>query len=121
MRRLTLIPLLLLIVLLGACDDISGVGGRDMDGSWSARVDGETVWLSLRDDRGLIRGSGEWGYDDIYVDGERRDGEVWLIFEFNRYNPIEFEGRVRRSELEGRLYGSGYDGVRVRFRRESRR
>lgn len=121
MRRLTLIPLLLLFVLLGACDDIAGVGGRDVDGTWSARVDGESVWLSLRDDRGVIRGSGEWGYDDIYVDGERRSGEIWLIFEFGRYNPIEFEGRVRGSELEGRLYGSGYDGVRVRFRRGSRR
>ena len=72
-------------------------------------------------DRGLIRGSGEWGYDDVYVDGERDDGEIWLIIEFNHYNPIEFEGRVRGSELEGYLYGSGYDGVRVRFRRESRR
>lgn len=121
MRKRSLIPLLLLFVLLGACGDITGSGSRSLDGEWGARVDGETVWFSLRDSRGDIRGDGEWGYDYIHVDGERFDRDVYLVFDFNRYNPIEFEGRVNSSEIDGRLYGSGYDGVRVRFRRESRR
>ena len=121
MRRLSIIPLLLLFVLLGACDDITGPGSRSLDGQWSARIAGETVWISLRDSRGVIRGSGEWGYDHIYVDGERFSNDVFLVFDFGRYNPIEFEGRVRNRELEGRVYGSGYHGERVRFRRESRR
>lgn len=121
MRRLTLIPLLLLFGVLGACGDITGPGSRSFDGEWSARVDGEIVWFSLRDSRGDIRGDGEWGYDYIYVDGERFDRDVYLVFEFNRYSRIEFEGRLSSSEIDGRIYGSGFDGKRVRFRRESRR
>src|SRR5690606_15393912 len=100
MRRFTLIPLLLLLALVGACDDITGPGSRDLDGEWSARIDGETVWFSLRDSRGDLRGDGEWGYDRIYVDGERFDRDVYLVFEFNGFNPIEFEGRVSSREIE---------------------
>ena len=121
MRRLALFPLLLLIVVLGACADATGPGRRALDGDWSARIDGETVWISLREDRGSIRGSGEWGVDDVYVSGERYDSEVRLVFEFSRYNPIELEGRLVSQEIEGRLYGSGYQGELVRFRRDSRR
>lgn len=117
MRRLALIPLLLAVLFLTACDDVTGTG-RSLDGEWVARVDGEEVWFSIRDSGGDIRGSGEWGYDDIYVTGDRRDRDVWLVFEFDRFNPIELEGRIQGRELEGRLYGSGYDGVRVRFRRD---
>lgn len=118
MRRLALLPILLVTLLLGACDDLTGPGGRSLDGQWVARVEGEQVWLSLRDDGRDIRGSGEWGYDDIYVSGERRSSDVYLVFEFDRYNPIELEGRINNREIEGRLYGSGLDGERVRFRRD---
>lgn len=118
MRRLAFIPLLLVVLLLGACTDITGVGSRTLDGRWSARIDGETIWISLRDDRGRIRGSGEWGWDEVYINGDRYGSEVYLYFEFNRYNPIEFEGRISRREFEGRIYGSGYHGERVRFRRD---
>lgn len=121
MRRLALIPLLLLIVALGACTDFTGPGHRALDGEWSARIDGESVWLSLREDRGSIRGSGEWGRDIVYVTGERYGNEVYLQFEFRYFNPIELEGRLASWEIDGRLYGSGYQGERVRFRRESRR
>ena len=119
MRRLALLPLLLLTALtLGACDQVTGISGRSVDGRWSARIGGEDVWLSLRDDRGDIRGSGEWGYDDVYVTGERNDTDVYLRFEFDQYNPIELEGVIIDRDLEGRLYGSGLDGDRVRFRRD---
>lgn len=119
MRRMVWAPLLVVVALaLGGCQDVVGIGHNSVDGQWSARVDGETIWISLRDDRGRIRGSGDWGYDPIYVNGERYNSEVYLYFEFNRYNPIEFEGRVRNREIDGRLYGSGYNGVRVRFQRD---
>ena len=118
MRRLVLIPLLL-VVVLGACTDATGTGRRTLDGEWSARIDGETVWLSLREDGGSIRGSGEWGRDALYITGERYNDEVHLVLEFSRFNPIELEGRLVNRELEGRLYGSGYQGERVRFQRDS--
>ena len=121
MRKFAMLPLLMLILFVAACDDITGVGGRSLEGDWTARVEGEQIWLSIRDDRGDVRGSGEWGYDDIWISGERMDSDVYLIFEFDRYNPIELEGRISGGEIEGRLYGSGYDGERVQFRRESRR
>lgn len=118
MRRLALLPLLLVTLLLGACDDLTGPGGRSLDGDWTARIEGESVWLSLRDDGREIRGSGEWGYDDVYVTGERVDSDIYLVFEFDRYNAIEFEGRITNREIDGRLYGSGLDGERVLFRRD---
>lgn len=118
MRRLALLPLLLAALILGACDDVTGLGGRSLDGEWSARIDGEEVWVSLRDDGGEIRGSGEWGYDDVFVTGERDGSEVYLVFEFDDYNPIELEGAIVSREIDGRLYGSGLEGERVRFRRE---
>jgi hypothetical protein len=118
MRRITMLPLLLLTLLLGACDDVSGLGGRTVDGDWSARIDGEEVWVRLRDSRGEIRGSGDWGFDDVYVTGDRFDSDVYLEFDFDDFNPIEFEGIVRGRELEGRLYGSGLNGEYIRFHRE---
>lgn len=118
MRRLVLLPLLLAVVLLGACSDLTGPGSRSLEGEWVARIEGEEVWFSARDDRGDIRGSGEWGIDDVYVTGERRDSDVYIVFEFDRFNPIELEGEIRNREIDGRLYGSGYDGVRVRFVRD---
>lgn len=122
MRRLGLIPLLLLLIVgLGACTDIIGPGGRTLDGDWSARVLGESVWLSLREDRGSVRGSGDWGRDVVHVTGERYGNEVYLIFEFRHFQPVELEGRLVNREIDARLYGSGYRGERVRFRRESRR
>jgi hypothetical protein len=121
MPRLALIPLLLLIMVLGACTDFTGPGGRALDGDWSARIDGDLVWLSLREDYDGIRGSGDWGRDVVYVTGERYGNEVYLVIDFRYYNPIEFEGRLVNREIDGRLYGSGYQGERVRFRRESRR
>jgi hypothetical protein len=109
---------LLLALLLGACGDLTGLGGRSLDGEWSARIDGEEVWMSLRDDRGEVWGDGEWGWDDVYVSGDRDGSEVYLAFEFDRYRPIEFEGTIRGREIEGRLYGSGLDGRRIRFYRD---
>ena len=118
MRRIALIPLLLMVVL-GACDDFIGPGHRSLDGDWIARIDGETVEISLRDDDRDIRGSGDWGRDDVHITGERYHDDVYLVFEFNRFNPIELEGRIVSREIEGRLYGSGYHGESVRFRRDS--
>lgn len=122
MRRLFIIALLLVMVVLGACHDVAGPGrGGSLDGQWSGQIDGERIWISLRDDRGVVRGSGDWGYDDIDVWGERlSSSEIYLRFDFRRYNPIELEGRIRGSEIEGRLYGSGYQGDRIRLRRGSR-
>ena len=117
MRRITIFPLLLLALLLGACDDVSGLGARSVDGDWLARIDGEEVFMSLRDDRGEIRGTGAWGWDEALVTGDRFDSEVDLRFTFDRYEPIEIEGVVRGNEIDGRVYGSGYDGERVRFER----
>ncbi|MQA92683.1 MAG: hypothetical protein GEU90_21080 [Gemmatimonas sp.] len=118
MRRLALLPLLLAALFLGACDDVIGTGQRSLDGEWSARIGGDEVWISLRDDRGDIRGSGEWGFDDVFVTGERYNSDVYLSFEFDRFNPIELEGVIESREIEGTLYGSGLQGERVRFRRE---
>lgn len=118
MRRTALIPVLL-VLALGACTDLVGPGARSLEGRWSARVDGETVRITLTDDSRGIRGSGEWGRDHVYVTGDRRYDEVYLFFEFSRYNPIELEGRAFSGEIEGRLYGSGYRGDPVRFERDS--
>ncbi len=116
MRRLILLPLVLTL-LLGACSDIAGLGGRSTDGDWRATIHGEDVRVSLRDDRGDVWGDGYWGYDDVYVSGDRRGSVVSLRFEFDRYNPIDFDGTVRDRQIEGRLYGSGYNGDYVRFYR----
>lgn len=119
MRIPGLVSVLLMAVALGACDDLTRPGSRSLDGDWSARVDGESVWVTLRDDGDQIRGSGDWGRDEVYVTGERRHDDVYLMFDFLQYNPIELEGRLVNGEIEGRLYGSGYDGELVRFRRDS--
>lgn len=118
MRRFVLLPMLILTLGVSACEDVTGIGSRSTDGEWSARIDGEDVWISLRDDRGEIRGSGEWGYDDVVLYGERRDDDVFLVFDFDDFNPVELDGVVRNDEIEGRLRGSGYDGERVVFRRD---
>ena len=112
-----LLPLLL-VLLLGACSDVTGLGGRSLDGEWRANIDGEDVWVSLQDDRGDVWGDGAWGYDDVYVSGDRTGSDVYLSFEFDRYDPIDLEGTVRGGVIEGRLYGSGLDGEHVRFYRE---
>ena len=118
MRRVFTIPLLLLALLLAACDDLSGLGGRSVDGDWSARLDGEDLWMTLREDRGEIWGEGEWGFDDVYVTGERNGSQVYLVFEFVRFDPVEFEGTIRGTELDGWVQGSGWNGERVRFYRD---
>lgn len=118
MRRIFMLPLLILILLLTSCHDLSGLGGRSVDGQWRARLDGEDVWMSLREDRGEIWGFGEWGYDEVYISGERIESEVYLLFEFNRFNPVELEGSIRGREIDGWLHGSGWSGERVRFYRE---
>ncbi len=74
--------------------------------------------MSLRDDDGEIRGSGEWGYDDVFITGERTGSDLYLEFDFARFNPIELEGNIQNREINGRLYGSGLDGDRVRFYRD---
>lgn len=117
MRGLAFLPLLLVALLFTGCD-VANLVSRDLDGQWVAWVEGEEVWFSVRDDRGRIRGSGEWGFDDIFVSGERWDDDVYLEFDFGFYNPIAFEGEIEGWDLRGRLYGSGFDGQRVRFRRE---
>lgn len=117
MRRITKFSLLLIVLLLAACGDVAGLGGRSIDGEWRTRIGGEEVWISLREDRGEIWGSGEWGYDRILVTGERINSQLYLLFEFDYYNPVEFDGTVRNREIEGRVYGSGLDGEHVRFYR----
>ena len=118
MRRVALLPLLLFSLLVGACDDLAGLDGRSVDGEWRARIQGEEVRMSLRDDRGDVRGRGEWGYDDVFITGDRQGSDLYLEFEFDDFNPIEFEGSIANREIEGRVYGSGLDGERVRFYRD---
>lgn len=121
MRRIMmLVPFLLTTLTVAACDDLIGLGLGSVDGEWSTRLEGETVWIHLRDDRGVIRGSGEWGWDDLTVRGDRRGTRVNLLFRFDydEFRPIEFEGSLYAGRLEGRIYGSGYYGERVNFRRE---
>jgi hypothetical protein len=43
---------------------------------------------------------------------------VYLQFEFDGYNPIDFEGIVTGREIDGRLYGSGLSGEYIRFYRD---
>jgi hypothetical protein len=118
MRKFVLFPLLALLFLVG-CSDAVGVGSRSVDGEWTARVDGEDVWMSLREDsRGRVTGSGDWGWDRVYVRGDRRGSDVYLVFEFDRFSPINFDGSLRSGELDGRLTGSGWTGQRVTFRRD---
>jgi hypothetical protein len=118
MRRIALIIPLLLTLLLGACSDVTGLGGRSLDGEWYATIDGEEVWVSLQDDRGDVWGDGDWGFDGVYVTGERNSSDVYLEFRFDRYSPVQLDGTVRGDEINGRLRGSGYDGVYVRFYRD---
>lgn len=117
MRWIVTFPLLLVVLLLAACDNVAGLSGRSIDGEWRARIGGEEVWISLRDQRGEVWGSGEWGFDRVYISGERFESDLYLVFEFDYYNPIEFDGIVRNREIEGRVYGSGLDGEHVRFYR----
>jgi hypothetical protein len=118
MRSIVIFPLIALLFLVG-CVDAVGVGRGSVDGQWTARVDGENVWMSLREDRqGRITGSGDWGWDPIYIRGDRRGSSVYLVFEFDRFNPISFDGDLRGREIDGRLTGSGYTGVRVTFWRD---
>ncbi len=118
MRKLVLFPLLALLFLAG-CSDALGIDGRSVSGEWTARVDSENVWMSLREDgRGRITGSGEWGWDHVYVSGDRRGSEVYLVFEFDRYSPITLDGTIRNREIDGRLTGSGWRGDRVTFWRD---
>ncbi len=42
--------------------------------------------------------------------GDRRGSDVSLRFEFDRYNPIDFEGTVQSRQIQGRVYGSGLNG-----------
>jgi hypothetical protein len=81
MRKFVLFPLVALLFLAG-CSDALGIDGRSANGEWTARVDGENVWVSLREDsRGRITGSGEWGWDDVWVTGDRRGSDIYLVFE----------------------------------------
>lgn len=115
MRRFILLPILA-VLMLGACSDIAGLGGS-VDGDWRATIGGEDVRVSLRDDGGDIWGNGYWGYDKVYVFGSRSGSGVSLRFEFDGYNPIDLDGTVRRGLIDGRLYGSGYNGDYARFDR----
>jgi len=117
MRRSIIFPLFALLFLVGCVDSV-GVGRSSVDGNWSARVDGENVWVTLREDRGRITGTGDWGWDRVYVRGDRRGSEVFLLFEFDRFSPIQFDGTVRGREIDGRLTGSGYRGEYVTFWRD---
>lgn len=117
MRWLRVFLLLVASLLLGACGDVVAIGGRSVEGEWRGTVQGERVWLWLEEDGRQVWGSGEWGYDPVYVSGDHFGSDVYLLFEFDLYTPIELEGVVRGNELEGRLYGSGLAGERVRFHR----
>jgi hypothetical protein len=109
MRRFVIFPLFALLLLAG-CSDVVGISSRSVDGDWTARVDGETIWVTLREDsRGRITGSGEWGWSQVYVSGDRRGSDVYLIFEFDRFSPVTLDGTLRNREIDGRLQGSGYN------------
>jgi hypothetical protein len=117
MRRLVLFPLFALLLLAG-CSDAIGISSRTVDGDWTARVDGETIWVTLREDnRGRITGAGEWGWSEVYVSGDRQGSEVYLMFEFDRFSPVTLEGTLRGREIDGRLRGSGYN-QRITLRRD---
>lgn len=118
MRKFVFFPLVALLFLVG-CSDALGVGRGSVDGQWTARVDGEEVWMTLREDnRGRITGSGDWGWDPIYIRGDRRGSEIYLVFEFDRYSPVNFDGTLRNREIEGRITGSGWRGEYVTFWRD---
>lgn len=118
MQRLALLSILLFGLLLSACDDVTGLAGRSIEGTWRARVDGEDVRINLYEDGGRISGTGTWGYDRILIDGDRSGTEVYLEFDFSGYNPIEFEGTVYNREMEGWLHGSGFRGEPTTFWRD---
>ena len=118
MRKFALLSLLLIGLVLSACDDISGLSGRSVDGNWRTQVDGEEVRVRLYEDAGRITGSGSWGFDRVRVYGDRVGSDIYLEFEFSGFNPIEFEGRVLGSELDGWLHGSGFRGDPATFWRD---
>ncbi|MDR0786742.1 MAG: hypothetical protein LBG44_02645 [Gemmatimonadota bacterium] len=118
MRWVTLLVMMLASPLLAGCGDLASLVLQDLDGRWVSRVDGEKILLRVNDDRGYLSGTGEWGADNVYVSGDREESRVLLTIEFGRFNPIEFEGQLEGWDLKGRLYGSGYDGTWVVFRRE---
>jgi hypothetical protein len=109
MRRVVLVPMLVLAAVLGGCDDVTGIGGgRSVEGQWSGTVDREDIFLTLSEDDGRIHGSGSWGPDAITVDGTRSGSDVSLVFEFSDFDPANLQGEIANDRIEGWVTGSGY-------------
>jgi hypothetical protein len=119
MRRFVFLPFLLIAALFVGCGDATGIGGgRSVQGTWSGTVDREDIFLTLSEDRGQIWGSGSWGFDAITVSGNRAGSEVSLVFEFGRYQPINFQGSIASNRMDGWLTGSGFRGDPAVFWRD---
>lgn len=119
MRAVVLLFSLVFAGFLGGCSDAVGIGGgRSVEGPWAATVDREDIFVTLREDRGEIRGSGSWGFDAVTVRGTRAGSDVSLVFEFYEFNPINFQGTIRGDRLEGWLTGSGFHGESATFWRD---
>lgn len=109
MRRVLLLPMLLIAAFLAGCSDVTGIGGgRSVEGQWAGTVDREDIFMTLSEDNGRIHGSGTWGPDVITIDGTRSGSNVSLVFEFSEYEPVNLQGSISNDRIEGWVTGSGY-------------
>lgn len=126
MRRSRCLPLLVLALLAGACDNPSEPTTTfSVLGQWATpAADSLSIVMTLSETARQIHGAGSWvsatRVDAFRVSGARFEDEISLHMEFSDRPGVAFQGQFQNSPrdttlLTGKLYGGLYRGTGIVF------
>lgn len=127
MRRRYSLLMVMLVVVTAACGDSTGPENFSISGTWtSVGFSGADFSMTVVETARAVEGAGHrvaGGEAMAYrVYGANAGQTASLLLDFDDSDDINFEGEFARGDgstlLEGLLYGAGYAGTPITFRRE---
>ncbi len=121
-----LVPVLIALMVIAACEQTSAPVRRDILGTWVGEgFPGAVVEMTLAETARAVEGAGGWsdggGPFAFRVFGALARNEVSLYFDFSEREDISFQGSFPSADrIEGVLYGGGFQGVGVALVRKER-
>jgi hypothetical protein len=126
MRRRFLFFLIMLVAQAAACSDSTGPESFSISGTWRSVDFGDAQFsMTIVETARAVEGAGYrmsgGEASACHVIGAHTGREASLLLDFDDRADINFEGEFAREEgetaLRGELYGGGYSGQEITFRR----